>query len=267
MTNLAEEALAANTRLGLPDDPRIHGPMGVAAMVRGDLDQADHQFGIAAELARAADDDYLLNVHLIGQGAIFGMLGDVERSAQFAQEAATAARRCGLVSGVAQALSLYGWITRETAPGPALAALDEAAQLAVQVGTPMAVGHSFANAAILRARLGDHEAARADARHAIMATQQRGDRTQLGHVMIFTALALVAADALTPAAILTGAASPMIGSFFDVLPDAQVLRTHLVGTLGEDHVHDLGLQGNAMDDDTAVAFALAAIDAAFGSNN
>jgi hypothetical protein len=128
-------------------------------MVRGDLDQADHQFGIAAELARAADDDYLLNVFLIGQGAIFGMLGDVERSAQFAQEAATAARRCGLISGLAQALSLYGWITRETAPGPALAAVDEAAQLAVQVGTPMAVGHSFANAAILRARLGDYEAA------------------------------------------------------------------------------------------------------------
>ncbi len=131
----------------------------------------------------------------------------------------------------------------------------------------MAVGHSFANAAILRARLGDYEAARADARHAIMAAQQRGDRPQLGHVMIFTALALVAADALTPAAILTGAASPMIGSFFDVLPDAQVLRTHLVSALGEDQVHDLGLQGNAMDDDTAVAFALAAIDAAFGSND
>ena len=195
MANLAEDALAANTRLGLPDDPMLHGPLGMVAMVTGDVDRGLREFSIATELARAADDDYLLNVFLIGQGAIFGMLGEVERSAQFAQEAADAARRCGLISGLAQALCNYGWITRDTEPGPALAALDEAAQLATQVGTPMAAGYACANAAVLRARLGDNEAARADARKAITAAQQRGDRPQLGNVLIFAALALVAADA------------------------------------------------------------------------
>ncbi len=35
MANLAEDALAANTRLGLPDDSRTHGPLGMVAMVTG----------------------------------------------------------------------------------------------------------------------------------------------------------------------------------------------------------------------------------------
>ena len=194
MTNLAEDALAANTRLGLPDYPGIHGPLGMVAMVRGDVDEAQHQFGLAVELAGAAGDDYWLNISLIGYAAVFGMRGDVEQGAQFAQEAAAAARRCGMVSGLAQALVSYGWITRATAPGPALDALNEAAQLAARVGTPMALAFAHANAAILHAQLGDHDSARADARQAIAAAQRRGDRPQLGNVMIFTALALVAAD-------------------------------------------------------------------------
>jgi predicted ATPase/class 3 adenylate cyclase len=263
MAHLAEDALAANIRLGLPDDPRIHGPLAMVAMVSGDVEQARDQFGIAAELARAAGDDYLLNVSLVGLSAIFGLLGDTEQSARLAQEAAAAARRCGIISGLAQALCNYGWITRDTAPGLALAALDEAAELAARVGTPMALGFACANAAILRARLGDHAAARADARQAITAAQQRGDRPQLGNVLISTALALIAADAVTPAAILTGAAHPMIGSFFEVLPEARLLRTHLVTALGDNRVADLGREGEAMNDDTAIAFALAAIDAAF----
>ena len=264
MTNRAEDALAANIRLGLPDDPGIHGPLGMVAMVRGDVDEAQHQFGIAVELARAAGDDYWLNISLIGYAAVFGMRGDVEQGAQFAQEAAAAARRCGMVSGLAQALVSYGWITRATAPGPALAALDEAAELAARVGTPMALAFAHANAAVLHAQLGDRNAARADARQAIAAAQRRGDRPQLGNVMIFTALALVAADALQPAAILAGAARPMVGTFFDVLPDAQLLSTNLLSALGEDQVEVLRAQGDAMDDDTAVAFALTALDDACG---
>ena len=59
----------------------------------------------------------------------------------------------------------------------------------------------------------------------------------------------------------------MIGAFFDVLPDAQLLRTHLVRALGEDQVAVLEVQGKAMDDDIAVAHALAAIDAAFDSDH
>ena len=78
--------------------------------------------------------------------------------------------------------------------------------------------------------------------------------------MIFTALALVAADALKPAAILAGVARRMVGAFFDVLPDAQLLRSDLLSALGDDQVEVLGAQGDAMDDDTAVAFALAALD-------
>ena len=263
MTDLAEDALAANIRLGLPDDPQIHGPLGMVAMIRGDLDRALEQFGIAADLARKAGNDYLLNVFLVGHTAIYGLRGDVEQATRFAQEAAEAARRCGIVGGLAQALGTYGWLARETTPASALGALDEAAELAERVGTPMALGYSRANAAILRARRGEHEAARSDARQAIDAARQRGDRGQLGSVMVFTALALVAAEAFTPAAVLAGAARSMIDPFFDVLPDARLLLSHLTTELGDRRVQELIAQGSAFDDDDAVAFALRTLDEVF----
>jgi tetratricopeptide (TPR) repeat protein len=263
MAQLADEALAANARLGNPEDPRLHAVRGVAALQQGDMEQALLRLGIATQLAREDGDDYLLNIVLVAQSGILGFLGDVEQSSRDAEEATAAARRCGTTSGLAQALVNYGWILRDSEPARALAALDEAAQLAARVGTPMALAFAYANMAVLRARQGDHAGAGNGVRQAIAAARRRADRPQLGHVLIYSALTLLAAEATTPAAILAGAARSMLGIVFDVSPDGKLLLTILHGVLDERRVEELGAQGQAMDDDAAVAFALAAVAAAF----
>jgi hypothetical protein len=248
----------------------------------GSIEEAARWAEQAAEPARCADRASGVAGRLSGAAALYSFAGDPGAAAPLAAEAVAVARQTGNPSLIAASLSALASALADREPERAVALLRESLNLSAEAhdtSSPLATQATFA-----AARLRDPRLALEIAATAIPRLAWDGQRPQLAGVLNIVAWAAEAEP--EAAALLQGAARPL-ALVDSPEPGAQrappgtgtattggtaglisTLRREATGrianSVGDVRLRELRAEGEAMDTDSAVRFALALIDRALG---
>jgi predicted ATPase/class 3 adenylate cyclase len=282
-----EEALASAGRLGSDSHEvgvLVSWARCLQAMAVGAWDEAAAHAEHTVERARSGRTEYYV-VDILGGAAIaHTMAGNPDAAARPASEALDLARRSGGPVSIAQSLTALAGALAEREPQRARALLAESLEL--QATLEFQRAYSSTSATLIAARIADWPLVLKLACDVIRRLHWAGDRPYLSGIFNVVARALVsgkpesaavlqgAARRLVPAAaraprgiqgaganaISPAGGAPSSASFVTELrrQTTAVLRN----ALGEMRLHQLRAEGEAMDDDHAVAYALEAISRA-----
>jgi tetratricopeptide (TPR) repeat protein len=286
---LNEQAISAAERIGSDLDPYvaalIANTRAAIAMARGAWDEAAEHFETEAEIDRSADRFANLAGDLSSAAIAHTMAGDLDSAIPLASEGVTLARRVGLPTYVTRNVAVLAGALAERDPHQARALLRESLEL------QHALGYEDQNAltqlALVAARLGEWPDASQLAAGSIRHLHWTGDWPQLAGIINVAARAIAPTDPIA-AAVLQGSArrlamtaiaigEPVVGDpagqagrASDAAPGSTSFITYLrrettamlQRALGEAPLRQLRSEGEAMDNDHAVAYALDAIERA-----
>ena len=280
---LCEEALASARRLGSdPDvDVLVSAARGVQAIAIGAWDDAAAETEHTVELARSGrNDDHVIDL-LTGASFAHTMAGNPDAGARLASEALDLARRSGASAFIAHSLTALADALAEREPQRARELLTESLEL--RATFEFQRWHDTTHAALTAARISDWPLVLKLAPDAIRRHHWVGERPYLSGIFNVVARALASGQPES-AAVLQGAARRLVpaparsprgtgvaGAYATSpaggAPSSAPLLTKLRrqttaalrNALGEAHLHQLRAEGEAMDDDHAVAYALDAI--------
>jgi hypothetical protein len=291
---LCEGALDASGRLSDPDSEveiLVWGTRGVIAFATG----ATHEAGVfserGAEIARAAPSRSAILANYLGSAATYYvMAGEADAALPLATEGLALARRLEIPSLISLSLAALAGALVERDPEQARARLLESIQLRTSLGYEN--WGELTQAALVSARLGDWPQTLALAAPSIRHLHWIGEWPLLGAIVNLVARALAPTDPET-AAVLQGVARKLvIAAVVHSDPNTQTsaatsttqsagaepspagdfvtqLRRTTTGmlnaALGHARLEELRAEGEAMDRDQAVAYALEAISNANAS--
>jgi hypothetical protein len=280
-----EEAVAAIRRLGRGRDPRldfrVSTARAAAAIAMGAWDQGAAHLEEALKFARLALPTLFVAHQLARTAMAHTMAGNPDAAAALANEGLDLARRAGApLSTVLNLVALAGALA-DRDPPRARALLAESLQLRATLN----FGGAFdaIQGVLIAARMADWSLVLKLGPSAIQHVHWAGDRPFLAGILNVVARALApahpesaavfqgAARRLVPAAVPTtraqhavsssvtppGGPAPGAASFVTEL--RRQTTAILQGTLGEERLRQLRTQGEAMDDDHVVTYALDAI--------
>jgi len=275
------EALAAVERLGYdPDHPvdlTVSVARGIVARAIGVYDESATHFERAAEIARTAHQLGVAAALLGSASDALTTAGDVDAAIALATDGLALARQNGLPTAVTLNLTALAGALADRHPERAKALLRESTELRATLDYEAWV--ELARAVVVSARLGDWPQVLDLAPPSIRHLHWVNNRVLLAAIVNIVARALAPTTA-EAAAVLQGAAQRLAAATNPVLdPSAhsdQVAAppTSNVGfltelhrattallddTLGEARLRELRAEGEAMDYDRAVAYALDAI--------
>jgi hypothetical protein len=278
-----QDALAKSAGLGT--DPEVDLLVWWArclqAIAIGAWDEAAAHAEHTVELIRSGPTEYHVGDILAGAAIEHTMAGNPEAAARLASEALDLARHSGAPVSIAESLTALAGALAGREPQRARALLAESLEL--QATIEFQNEHHVTSAALIAARLADWSLVLKLAPDAIRRLHWASDRPYLSGIFNVVARALASADPesaavlqgaarrLTPAAALAPRAIEVTGA--DAISAAgeapggasfvTALRRQttaaLRDALGETRLHQLRAEGEAMDEDHAVAYALDAI--------
>ena len=224
---------------------------------------------VMADLRRLLADDrpedfYRWGCHTMA-AFILNLVGDHTGALTEARDLVAMARRLGVPTRLAGALSIYAHIVGNEDPLQALAALDEALTLYDEgsVGGEALYASALMDAAVLRAASGDIAGAARAARTALDFSAHTGNRPDATDAIAIAAVVLAACpDGLDVAATLDGAREgptlgaipPQTSGIHQYRIDAA--REHAAAGLGPDAFAAARACGAAMSYDEIIAYAL-----------
>jgi predicted ATPase/class 3 adenylate cyclase len=285
---LAARALDSGRRHGArPDglvDEFVAGTRSALAYGAGSIHEAARWNEAAAEAARRAGRLAAVADRLSGAAALYSFAGDPDAGAPLATEAVALARQIGTSSQIAASLSALASTLTDRDPERARALLRESIAIstgAQDTGTALAM-----QATLSAARLGDVRLALELALVAIPRLAWDGLLPMLAGVLNIVAWAAEAdPDA---AAVLQGAARRLAlrdnaglgaqqappgtgtaatgGTVGLVSTLRREATSRIASTIGEARLRELRAEGDAMDIDSAVRFALGVIDRTLGDS-
>jgi hypothetical protein len=285
-----DEALAAAARLG--SDPHeidvlVSWTHCLQAIAIGAWNEAAAHAEHTVELAHSGPGEgrteYLVADILATAAFAHTMAGNPDLAARLASEALDLARRSGGPVSIAQSLTALAGAIAEREPQRARAVLAESLELQATIRLHRAWDTTFAT--LIASRLADWPLVLKLAPDAIRGLRWAGDRPYLSGIFNVVARALAsshpesaavlqgAARRLIPAAahapraidgaganaISPAGAAPSSASF---VTELRQTTAALRNALGETRLHQLRAEGEAMDDDHAVTYALEAISRA-----
>jgi len=286
--DLAEQrcvwALQADQRLHPHTDPGVENLVCQAradrALTSGAFADAVLFYERAADIARANGNIAIASVNLAGAAWSYAFAGDAPSAVPLAVEAVALARQIGMPYAIAYGLLVLGIAVADSDPDQARACLRESLERSFALGYENA--NNLVLAMLLTSRVDDTPAT----------LEMAGDTIRHLHWARqgpwLTASLNVVARALAPArpegaAIIQGTAHAISLRAFGPFPDqssssprratpatagglfVEVRRETtrlLASTLGEQRLRGLRAEGDAMDEDQAVAYTLAQIDSA-----
>jgi predicted ATPase/class 3 adenylate cyclase len=284
--NLCEDALAAGQRLGDPD----HRVEFIVSNVRAALAYAigaTHDAALhmehSVEIGRATGNDVWVAA-LLGNAAVFrAMAGEGDAAVPLATEGLALARELEMPSVISMNLAALAGALTERDPPRARALLRESIEVRTRLGYESWA--EFTQSALIAARLEDWPLTLRLAQSAIDYLHWRGERPLLAAMFNLVARAVAPTDPHS-AAVLQGAARRIItpnakrnptpipaASTSSSPPTNSDFVTHtrrattqlLAQTLGEHRLHELRAEGEALDEDSSVAYALHATERALAS--
>jgi predicted ATPase len=277
------EALASAGRLGSGPhdvDVLVSGARVIQAIAVGAWEAAATHAERTAELARVGRPESSVVDNLAGAALAYTMAGNPDAAARLASEALDLARRTGGPVAIAQSLTALAGAITDREPQRARALLAESLELRATIEFQGVYDTTWG--ALIAARIGDWPLVLKLAPDAIRRLHWAGDRPYLSGILNLVARALVS-DHPESAAVLQGAARRLVPAAAaaargigvagaNAIPPARgaslvtELRRQttaaLRNALGETHLHRLRAEGEAMDDDHAVAYALESISRA-----
>jgi predicted ATPase/class 3 adenylate cyclase len=282
-----EEALASAGRLG-SDTHEVNVLVSWArcleAIAIGAWNEAAAHAEHTAELARSGRTEYYLVDILAAAAFAHTMAGNPEAAARQASEALDLARRSGGPVSIAQSLTALAGALADREPQRARALLAESLELQSTIRLQRAWDTTFAT--LIASRLADWPLVLKLAPDTIRRLHWAGDRPYLSGIFNVVARALASGDPES-AAVLQGAARRLIpsaalaprgvgvagadaispaggapGSASFVTELRRQTTAALRDALGEARLHRLRAEGEVMDEDHAVAYALEAISRA-----
>jgi predicted ATPase/class 3 adenylate cyclase len=270
-----EQALSSVRRLG--SDPvsvesLVSSARSLLAIAIGAWDQAAAHQEHTVELVRSGRTEYHLVDVLVGAALAYTMAGNPDAAAPCASEAVDLARRNGGPVFIAESLIALAGALAEREPQRARALLAESLQLRAEI--EFEGGYDATSSVLIAARIGDWPLVSKLGPQAIRRLHWAGDRPYLAGVFNLVARALAAghpdaaavlqgaARRLTPAEVNARPAAAALGSASLVTELRRETTAILRDALGEDRLHELRAEGEAMSDDHAVAYALDAISGA-----
>jgi hypothetical protein len=237
------------------------------ALLGGELERAQVEFGEAHELALAAGDE-LQAVWDVGSAAIAaGYAKDMAAGMQFAEAAANIAERCGSPSARAFAQFALGEILADEQPDAAETHLYRSIELAAVADSRFVAGLAEVALAALHSRNKGVAAALRHCRSALDRWHRAGAWTPLWVTMRTAVAVLQRAGSLGDATTLLAAAqsartgAPAFGTDAATMRDSAV---ELRSALGDDEYHRSFERGRSMTEDEALDFAVQALDRAAG---
>jgi predicted ATPase/class 3 adenylate cyclase len=282
-----EEAIVAARRFSTEPNHRVDlvvsTARGTRAMAMGAWDEAARHLERAVEYARLADrasDEY----GLAGAAVAYTMAGNPDAAAALAREGLDAARRTGAPAYMAANLVALAGALADQDPQQARALLAESQELHSTLDFQSPYGAT--QSTLIAARLADWSLVLELGRDAIHHLHWAGDRPFLAGILNVVAHGLTASDPesaavlqgagrrLTPANAVdrrsdrevSAAGGPPVGAPSSTASFITELRRQstaaLKDSLGEARLGHLRAEGESMDDDQIVAFALDAIDRA-----
>jgi hypothetical protein len=282
-----EEALAALDPPGPDRDQRVewvvHNTRAAIALATGEWGEAAALLAQSAELARASDPGprqrTATNFILAGAALAYTLAGDPEAAEPLATEGLARARQLGAPSYIAMNLVALAGALAGRDPPRAHALLDESLELHATLDFESPV--EAVESTLIAGRMGDWELVLRLSPRAIRELDWSASWPYLGGILNVVARALAASDAES-AAVLQGAARRFaptripgsrrpVGSIgvspgerggpASFVTEARRQTTGIVrAALGEERLSDLGAEGEAMDRDQAVRYALSVIE-------
>ncbi len=217
--------------------------------------------------AQAGVDDRPRAWMLQTSAAVRAIMGDIEDARESADGAVALARRIGSPSELAAALWTASLTRVRDEPDEALAFADESIALTRAGASGSVLGHLLPIRAQLRAANGDAAGAIRDLREALTYTLDTGDKVMLmvafdRGISVFHSLGLA-----EPAAVLAGVVLRGPLAVLSILPQAErddraLLLDHVRELIGGATYERALMQGAAMGDGEAAAYALEQLDIA-----
>jgi predicted ATPase/class 3 adenylate cyclase len=281
-----QEALASKGRLGWdPDvDVLVSWARCLEAIAIGAWDEAAAHAEHTVELADSGQTEYLVVDILAAAAFAHTMAGNPEAAARRASQSLDLARRTGGPLSIAQSLTALAGAIADRERQRARALLAESLGMQATIESQRWYDTTFAT--LIASRLSDWPRVLTLAPGAIRGLHWAGDRPYLSAIFNVVARAL-ASDQPESAAVLQGAARRLIPSVARAPRGTRVaganatqpaggapssasflaeLRSQTTAALrnglGETRLHQLRAEGEAMDDDHAVAYALEVISRA-----
>jgi predicted ATPase/class 3 adenylate cyclase len=251
---------------------------GMSAMDAGDWLEAAAHSERSAEAARSIPSLPFEASQLIGAAQYYGFIGDTDAAIPLATRGLEVARRSQQPNLIVLGLAGLANALAETEPERARALLQQAVEEMGQIGLESST--AVTNGVLVAGRLGDWPLALEMAARSIPMLHWNSDRPQLGGVLNVTARALVdhdpdaaatllgAARGLAPRAVTLPSPPPdppprapagpsTFGIVANLRREASVLLDDIIGA---ERRRELRGEGEAMDQDHAVALALGAIE-------
>jgi hypothetical protein len=240
-----------------PSAASYQGPITLA-LFTGDLDRAYELASAAKDAAVREANDYQ-RVQALTMLAASTQQEVVPADALAAmEEAAELARRVGAPGTISWTLAILGAMLVRVDPQRALVVLDEAEPLCRAVGNDQAAAQALMGVAWAHLNAGDPVSALEAARRSWEYAASVGARIQTATSLVVGAFALAALDKPNVSLRLLGYAGVVYQSFWGIW---DAMRTELLATQGEalgaDAVDALTRDGAGMDEDAALALARA----------
>jgi predicted ATPase/class 3 adenylate cyclase len=278
-----EEALVSAGRLGSdPDvDLLVSAARGIQAIAIGAWDEAAAETEHTLELARSGRKDAHVADLLAGAAFAYAMAGNPDAAVRLASESLDLARRSGAPAFIAHSLTALAGAFADREPQRARTLLAESLELRATIELERA--YDSTHTALIAARIADWPLVLKLAPDVIRYHHWAGERPYLSGIFNVVARALASGDPES-AAVLQGAArrlvpaaaraprgigaadvsaiSPVAGAAGGASLVTELRRqttAALRNALGEARLHQLRTEGEAMDEDHAVAYALDAI--------
>jgi predicted ATPase len=287
-----EEALAAAHRRGSDSEHLVDEMVAIArntaALALGRWPEAARHLEDAAAICRRAKRTASLSFTLASAAMNYTVAGEPDRAVPLASEGLDIARRLGTPVQIARNLAALAGALVDTDPRQARVLLSESVKLRSALGLE---GPIFSTeAALLAARTRDWALALQLMDRAIRYLHWGGERPWLSGILNLAARAIAPRDAAT-AAVLQGAARRLVATASppsqstasSITSEVQVAGAARAGasfvtmqrrettellrqSLGQVRLAELRAEGEAMDEDQAVAYALHAIAVALAES-
>jgi predicted ATPase/class 3 adenylate cyclase len=258
----ARASLDLAADLGVAVGYSHHLNVATTCMRSGHLDEGREN--ALAGVALSGDDPLRQTRAYVVLAALEQWRGDHEAAREAADAAERSARAAGAPFDLAHALLMQGYVREAHEPEEALSCYEESSRIALAhlpAGLSAAC-YSLANAARVRARLGDHAGMLHDLEQALTLSADGGSREEYGTVLALTGVALFTVGAVEAAAIVLSAATQVFEPANLALAvgiSQTEMEARLREALGDDALHGAWQQGVTMSDRQARDFALAAL--------
>jgi predicted ATPase len=265
---LVETALDAQARLAT-NHLWVHAAAGTFAFFQGDLDRARHHAETWVGIARASKDPFEVAQSLILLAAVITTT-DPTLAITVAEEAVHISRDADIPGSLIYALLVLGPLILEgDEPDRAVAVLDEAAQVASELGDRVSVATAHMSRAQLALAREDWPAALQTCALAADQQLQVGQMVTFGAPLSIGYVALAAIGRFESAAILMGLADrfPLTGGLSESLrSQAPAARTATLQALGTQRFEQLSGEGAKLSPAEAVAILRTEADTTLSRN-